>query len=201
MSNSAARPGPERVGKLIVISGPSGAGKTSICTGLLAELPDTVWSVSVTTRPPRPGEQSGRSYVFVSREEFERQEASGQFLESAEYVGQRYGTPRRPIEEALSRGQNVVAEIDVQGAIQVASKMPQSIRIFVLPPNMESLRARLEGRSTEAGEQLARRLAKADGEIAVARDSGFYSYFVVNDVLETTIQEVKRIIAEEQHKT
>ena len=154
----------------------------------------------MTTRPPRSGEASGESYVFVNRGEFERRESAGEFLESAEYVGQRYGTPRRPIEEALSRGRNIVAEIDVQGAIQVAARMPESIRIFVLPPNMESLRARLEGRSTEAGEQLARRLGEADGEIAVARDSGCYSYFVVNDVLETTIQEVKRIIAKEQQE-
>ena len=197
MSNSGAPTG-AGPGKLIVISGPSGAGKTSICKGLLAQFPDAAWSVSVTTRPPRSGESSGESYVFVNREEFERRESAGEFLESAEYVGQRYGTPRLPIEEALSRGRNIIAEIDVQGAIQVAARMPESIRIFVLPPNMESLRARLEGRSTEAGEQLARRLGQADGEIAVARDSGCYPYFVVNDILETTIQEVKRIIAKEQ---
>lgn len=199
MSNSGAPTG-AGPGKLIVISGPSGAGKTSICKGLLAQLPDAAWSVSVTTRPPRSGEVSGESYMFVDREEFERRELEGEFLESAEYVGQRYGTPRLPIEEALSRGRNIVAEIDVQGTIQVAARMPESIRIFVLPPNMESLRARLEGRSTEAGEQLARRLGQADGEIAVARDSGCYPYFVVNDVLETTIQEVRSIIAKEQQE-
>jgi len=185
---------------LIVISGPSGAGKTSICKALLGGLPDTVWSVSVTTRPPRAGEVDGDSYRFVSHGEFDAQEKAGALLESAEYIGHRYGTPRRPVEEALAAGRNVVMEIDVQGGIQVARKMPESVRIFVLPPNMESLRARLEGRRTEAAGQLAKRLAEADGEIAIARDSGCYSHFVVNDVLETTVEQVKRIIEEERTK-
>lgn len=187
-------------GSLIVISGPSGTGKTSICKALLAGLPDTVWSVSVTTRPPRAGEVSGKSYQFVSRKEFEVKEAAGELLESAEYIGHRYGTPRRPVEEALAAGRNIVMEIDVQGGMQVAKKMPKSVRIFVLPPNMESLRARLEGRRTEAAGQLAKRLAEADGEIAIARDSGCYQHFVVNDVLETTVEQVKRIIEEERTK-
>ncbi|MEK7731682.1 MAG: guanylate kinase [Planctomycetota bacterium] len=187
-------------GCLIVISGPSGAGKTSICKALLAGLPDTVWSVSVTTRPPRPSEVNGDSYQFVSRSEFDAKEKAGELLESAEYIGHRYGTPRRPVEEALKAGRNVVMEIDVQGGMQVAKKMPESVRIFVLPPNMESLRARLEGRRTEAAEQLAKRLAEADGEIAIARDSGCYSHFVVNDVLETTVEQVKRIIEQERRQ-
>jgi len=187
-------------GFLIVISGPSGAGKTSICKALLEGLPDTVWSVSVTTRPPRAGEVSGKSYQFVSRKEFEVKEAAGELLESAEYIGHRYGTPRRPVEEAMAAGRNIVMEIDVQGGMQVAKKMPESVRIFVLPPNMESLRARLEGRRTEAAGQLAKRLAEADGEIAIARDSGCYQHFVVNDVLETTVEQVKRIIEQERTK-
>lgn len=188
--------GAERLkpGKLIVISGPSGAGKTSICRALLRQVPDTVWSVSATTRPMRPGDTPGESYEFLSAEEFARREAAGDFLESAEYIGHRYGTPRRPVEQALTAGKNVVLEIDVQGGVQIAAKMPESVRVFVLPPNAESLRARLEGRGTEAEEQLRLRLAKADGEIAVARDSGCYDYFVVNDVLDDTIEEVKRII-------
>ena len=187
-------------GCLIVISGPSGTGKTSICKALLEQVPGTVWSVSVTTRPPRPGEVNGRSYKFVSTEEFEAKQKAGELLESAEYIGHRYGTPRRPVEEALAAGRNVVMEIDVQGGMQVAKKMPESVRIFVLPPNMESLRARLEGRRTEAAEQLAKRLSEADGEIAIARDSGCYKHFVVNDVLETTVEQVKRIIEEEHTK-
>jgi guanylate kinase len=187
-------------GCLIVISGPSGAGKTSICKALLEGLPGTVWSVSVTTRPPRPGEVNGDSYQFVSRAEFDAKEKAGELLESADYIGHRYGTPRRPVEEALKVGRNVVMEIDVQGGMQVAEKMPESVRIFVMPPNMESLRARLEGRRTEAAGQLAKRLAEADGEIAIARDSGCYSHFVVNDVLEMTVEQVKRIIEQERRQ-
>lgn len=188
---------PLKRGKLIVISGPSGAGKTSICKALLRDLPNAVWSVSVTTRPPRAGEVSGQSYEFITPAEFTRREAAGELLESAEYVGHRYGTPRRPVEEALSRGKYVVLEIDVQGGRQIAEKMPDSIRIFVLPPNLESLRARLEGRRTEAAEQLARRLAEADGEIAFARDSSCYQHYVVNDVLETTIEQVRTLVQEQ----
>lgn len=182
-------------GKLIVISGPSGAGKTSICQTLLVQLPDTVWSVSATTRPMRPGDVAGESYEFIGIDEFHRREAAQDFLESAEYIGHRYGTPRRPVTAAIAAGQNVVLEIDVQGGMQIAGRMPESVRIFVLPPNAESLKARLLGRGTEAEEQMKRRLAKADGEIAVARDSGAYDYFVVNDVLESTVQQVKEIIA------
>ena len=188
---------PDR-GCLIVISGPSGAGKTSICKALLEQLADTVWSVSATTRRPRRGERNGESYEFISRAEFDTRAAGGEFLESAEYIGERYGTPRRPVEEALAAGRNVVMEIDIQGGMQVAAKVPESVRIFVLPPNMASLRARLEGRKTEAEEQLAKRLAEADGEIAIARDSGAYPHFVVNDVLENTIDEVKRIVQKER---
>jgi guanylate kinase len=183
-------------GRLIVISGPSGAGKTSICQALLEQLPGAVWSVSATTRKRRPGENERTGYEFITRDEFDRRDAAGDFLESAEYVGERYGTPRRPVETALAAGKNVIMEIDVQGGRQVAAKVPESIRIFVMPPNMESLRARLEGRKSEAEEQLARRLAKADGEIAIARDSGCYQHFVVNDTLETTIEQVKGIIRE-----
>lgn len=197
MLSSSGGPCTTRRGKLVAITGPSGAGKTSICNALLEQLDNAVWSVSVTTRPIRGGEVAGRSYQFVNEEEFAARLAAGDFLESAEYVGHRYGTPRRFVEEQIAAGRNVILEIDVQGGIQVAEKMPDSVRIFVLPPDHESLRARLEGRKTEAAAQLAKRLARADGEIATARDSGAYAHFVVNDVLETTIEEVKQIIQEE----
>ncbi len=197
MPSSGAQVSGGRRGALIVISGPSGAGKTSICDALLTQLQGAVWSVSATTRRPRPGEEKGGCYEFVTREEFERRQAAGQFLESAEYIGECYGTPRGAVEEALACGRNVVTEIDVQGGIQIAARMPDSIRIFVLPPDRESLRARLEGRKTEAAQQLARRLEKSDGEIATARDSGCYQHFVVNDCLETTVAQVRGIIQKE----
>ncbi len=197
MSSNGAEPGSTKRGRLIVISGPSGAGKTSICRALLTRVPDTIWSVSATTRPVRPSDKVGTSYEFLSREEFGRRERGGEFLESAEYVGNRYGTPRAPVEQALADGRNVVMEIDVQGGMQVSAKMPESLRVFVLPPNRESLKARLEGRDGDAQEQLAKRLAESDGEIAVARDSGCYQHFVVNDVLEDTIAQVIGILTQE----
>lgn len=191
MSNSTKR------GKLVVISGPSGTGKTSICNALLERLPGAMWSVSATTRPPRTGEVSGLAYEFIDRQEFERRVENDEFLEHAEYVGHLYGTPREPVERALREGRHVVMEIDVQGGIQIATRLPESVCVFIMPPNMESLRARLEGRNTEAREVLKKRLAEADGEIATARDSGCYQHFVVNDDLEDTIQRVMDIVLSE----
>ncbi len=189
---------PQKPGRVIVISGPSGAGKTSICEALLAGDPHMVWSVSATTRPCRGAECSGRNYEFITREEFERRKSAGEFLETAEYVGHLYGTPLKPVRDALAAGRDVLMEIEVQGGQQVFQKMPESIRIFVLPPNMESLKARLAGRRTESAEQLERRLARADGEIGFARDCGCYGYFVVNDVLDETVAEIREIIRKEK---
>jgi len=186
---------------LVVVSGPSGAGKTSICKALLARNDRAVWSVSATTRPPRGQETCGSSYEFLSDEEFEARRRRGEFLEWAEYVGHRYGTPVAPVREALERGNDVIMEIDVQGGAQVAEKMPESVRIFVLPPTMESLQARLEGRKTESAEQLKKRLAEADGEIGFARDSGSYKHFVVNDRLEITVDEIAGIIESERENS
>ncbi len=184
-------------GGLIVISGPSGAGKTSICNALLERLPRAYWSVSATTRPERAQEVDGRNYRFVSRDEFARMRERGEFIEAAEYVGNWYGTPAEPVHRVIAEGRYAILEIDVQGGMQVAEKMPESTRIFILPPTCDTLAARLEGRKTESAEQLRRRLAAADGEIAVARDSGCYHHYVVNDVLEDTIAEVLSIIRTE----
>ena len=185
-------------GKLIVISGPSGAGKTSICNKLLELLPNARWSVSATTRLKRGEEIDGESYVFLTPDEFLRRKERGEFLETAEYLGQSYGTPLGPIREAVEHGQYIILEIEVQGGKQVGEKMPESIRIFVLPPTMESLKARLAGRKTESQQQQAKRLAEADGEIGFARDSECYQHFVTNDELDATVAEIMSIIERPQ---
>ncbi len=186
-----------RTGRLIVISGPSGTGKTSICNRLLEQLPDAVWSISATTRPKRANEVDGENYRFISPEEFESRRARGDFLETAEYVGNMYGTPAGPAREAVQAGKFMILEIEVQGGVQVAQAMPDSIRVFVLPPTHETLVARLEGRKTESAEQLKRRLAEADGEIAAAQDLGCYQHFVTNDILDETVADIMEIIDKE----
>jgi len=191
MSSSAAAVG---TGKLLVISGPSGTGKTSICNAILDRCPEAVWSVSATTRPPRNTETGGDNYEFITHEQFEARRQAGQFLECAEYCGHWYGTPAGPVRKWLAEGKLLVMEIDVQGGVQVARSVPESIRVFVLPPDFESLKARLEGRNTESEDHMRNRLAVADGEIAAARDSGCYSHFVTNDVLDETVDRILRIV-------
>lgn len=187
-------------GTLVVISGPSGAGKTSICDELLRLIPNSRWSVSVTTRPPRGDERDGDEYRFVGSEEFRRMVEADELLEHAEYLGHWYGTPRKPVEDALAAGQIVIMEIDVQGGAQIARKMPESIRVFVLPPTMQTLKARLEGRQTESEALQAKRLAEADGEIAFAQTSGYYPHVITNDILKGSVERVLDIIRQEKQE-
>lgn len=178
-------------GKLIIISGPSGVGKSTICKQLVART-DAHLSISMTTRQPGPGEQDGREYYFVSRDEFRRRIENGAFLEYAEVFGNLYGTPRDKIEEALDAGRAVILEIDIQGGKQVKALYRQAVTVFILPPSTKTLSDRISGRKRESSEIIARRLDRAGSEIAAARQ--YYDNMVVNDDLEQAIEEIVQIV-------
>ena len=181
-----------RRGRLFVVSGPSGAGKGTVVESALAERPDIFLSISATTRPPRAGERSGVHYNFVPVEEFLAMRDRGDLLEHAEVYGQHKGTPRRPVEEALAAGRDVLLEIDVQGARTVQEAMPEAILVFVQPPSKEELVRRLRRRGTENPADVQRRLEAWDEEMA-ARSS--YDHVVVNDRLEDAVRALLRILA------
>ena len=185
-------------GKLFIVSGPSGTGKGAICRRVLAEDPDLRFSVSVTTRQPREGEVDGKDYHFISREAYlELLEENGLLEHASVYGKTLYGTPRQPVMDWLNEGLDVILEIDVQGAFQVRENYPASVLIFILPPSMEELRARIIGRGSETEETLAARLGEAQREID---KSELYDYRVVNDNLEKAISEVRDIIQAERAK-
>jgi guanylate kinase len=180
-------------GKVVVISGPSGVGKSTVCHRLCDVLP-AEFSVSVTTRPPRPGEKNERDYRYVRPEEFKAMRDSGELLEWAQVYGHLYGTPLEAVREAVAEGKCIVLEIDIQGCIQVRSRMPEAQTFFLLPPNPLEQQRRIEGRKTDAAEVIRERLAKADGEIRYANESGCYDHFVVNDNLEETVRGICALI-------
>lgn len=185
-----------RRGAVVVISGPSGVGKSTICRELCTRLP-AEFSVSVTTRPVRPGEVSGRDYHFVDRSEFERLRSDGALLETASVYGHDYGTPRAPVEKALAERRVIVLEIDIYGARQVRGAYPQAVTLFVLPPTPQEQHRRITDRRTNEPQEIARRLDQADGEIRFARECGCYDYFIINDRLEETIDRIATIVQEE----
>jgi guanylate kinase len=175
----------------LILSAPSGGGKTTIARMLQRRRSDVGYSVSCTTRVPRPNEVHGRDYYFLSREEFERLRKEGEFAESAEVHGNLYGTLRSEVERVLAEGKHVVMDIDVQGARQFAEAFPESVLVFILPPSVEALVERLRARNTESAAALARRLRGARDELRAASS---YHYVVVNDDLELAVQQVSAVV-------
>ncbi len=184
-------------GLLIVISGASGTGKGTVCKKILADLPQVAYSISATTRKPRPGEVDGKEYYFLSVDEFKAWIAEEKFLEYAEVYGNYYGTPFNKIEERLNRGEDIILEIDVQGALNVKKKCPEGVYIFLLPPSLKELKRRIEGRGTETPESLARRLKNAVAEIKIGLE---YDYVVVNDTIDNAAEQIKAILTAERLK-
>jgi len=190
-------------GKLFVVSGPSGVGKGTVCNGILERVENLKVSVSATTRLPRPGDVEGVTYFFKSQEQFANMIKNGEFLEWAEYNGNRYGTPVSAVNDMLERGISVILEIDTQGALQVKAKMSAqpnfkgAILIFIAPSSFEELKARLKGRATESDEEISRRIAAAEGEMALQSE---YDYVVINDDLNKAIEETEKIIKEEKRQ-
>jgi guanylate kinase len=175
---------------LLVLSAPSGGGKTTVCDQLLLRLPWMKRCITATTRSPRPGEKHGRDYWFLSQAEFKHRIAEGGFFEYAQVHGNYYGTPRREVEAALKRGQSLALVIDVQGGAAVKGQRPDSVLVFLVPPSMAELKKRLYKRATDAPEVLQRRLKEAARECAAG---AHYDYLVVNDDLETAVDRVEQI--------
>lgn len=163
-------------GLLFIISGPAGSGKGTIVKRV-RELAPFDFSVSATTRSPRKGEEEGVHYYFVTKEDFEKKIADGEMLEYAQYVGNYYGTPKKPVDEALAKGTNIILDIEVKGALQVKEKMPEAVMIYVLPPDYETLLARIRGRGTETEEVIQKRMTEAKTEIKTFPK---YDYVVIN---------------------
>lgn len=181
----------------VVLSAPSGGGKSTIARALLAERKDVGYSISCTTRAPRSGEQDGVDYHFLPRAEFDQRVARGEFAEWAEVHGNRYGTLRREVEKVMGEGRHVMLDIDVQGARQVVAAFPDAVTIFIVPPSVEVLVARLVGRKSESEDALALRLRNARSELLEAER---YQHVVVNDDLAHAVASVGRIIDEESLK-
>lgn len=178
-------------GRLFVISGPSGAGKSTVIGKLMEMRDDLAFSVSVTTRSPRPGEQDGVDYYFVDMERYNAMIADGELLEHAEFAGNGYGTPKIPVLKLMDQGKNVLLDIEVQGAAQVKNAMSESISIFLAPPSMEELERRLRGRGTETEEKIIQRLETARHELTLADR---YDYRVINDDPLQAAKELNAII-------
>ena len=182
---------------LLVLSAPSGGGKTTIAKKLLQGRGDLGYSVSATTRPVRPGELDGRDYHFLSRAEFERRQKQGDFIESATYAGELYGTLRSEIDRIFAEGRHAVLDVEIDGARQIRRTMPNALLVFVLPPSAEELMNRLAGRNTEDPEVLKQRVVRAAEELAAVRE---YDYVIVNEDLTHAVSQVAAILEAESHR-
>ena len=182
-------------GRLIVISGPSGAGKSSVVFRAIEGRVDICFSTSVTTRKARPGEVDGREYFFIDMDRFNKMVENDELLEHAVYVGNAYGTPRRYVEDKLALGMNVLLDIEIQGARQVMEKVPEALKIFIIPPSLDELRARLVKRGTDSAEAIEGRLKRALEEY---KEAVFYDYIIVNDDLAVAAEEFNAILIAEK---
>jgi guanylate kinase len=180
----SAQPPKAAAGFLLVVTGPSGAGKGTLVEHVLSQRPDCVFSVSATTRPRRSTEVEGRDYLFLSHDEFLQREAQGYFLETAEVHGHLYGTPVGPVDARMREGKVVVLDVDVQGGASVRRVRPDAVTVFVYPPSLDALRARLESRGTDAPDVIEERLRNAPGELA---QMSHYRYVIMNDDLQRAV--------------
>ena len=178
-------------GGVFVVSGPSGSGKDTVLKGLFAENPDILFSISSITRAMRPGEKEGEKYNFISRENFEEMIKNDMLLEHNLFVGNYYGTPRVPVEKAVSEGKDIIIEVDVNGAAQIRKKLPEAVTVFIMPPSFAELKRRLVGRGTESEELIEKRLQSALDEIRRAEE---YDYIIVNDDAAAASQSLMSVI-------
>lgn len=184
-------------GKTFIISGPSGVGKSTVLRELFKDRDDLYFSISATTREPREGEEDGVHYHFIDVKHFQELIEADALLEYAEYVGNFYGTPKKFVDKAMNDGRDVILDIEVQGALQVCSKRPETIRIFIAPPSWEELERRLKGRGTDSEDKIQKRLLRAKAELQTA---DVYDYFVINDSVEQAVREINAIMLAEHCK-
>ena len=185
-------------GGVFIISGPSGSGKDTVMTELFKKMPELLFSISSVTRDMRAGEREGEKYNFITREKFEDMLKNDRLLEHNEFVGNYYGTPREPVERAVANGQDMVIEVDVNGAAQIRKKMPEAVSIFIMPPSFAELKRRLSGRGTESEELIQKRLNSALGEIKRAVE---YDYIVVNEDIAAAADDIMSVILSSRLKT